>query len=73
MMMLLDADRPFLEQLEEMAVYDDNVFQFLIKDVYGNQERLMLLESFRLYTATPLQSRPHRSSGRAKRFRYCRG
>ncbi len=50
MNVILDADKPFLSQLEELALSDDQTCEWLVREIYQNPRRLFLLESMRLET-----------------------
>jgi hypothetical protein len=49
----IDADRPFLEQFEEQALYDDDTLQYLIEEIYPNREIMAILTELR---PAPVQS-----------------
>jgi len=49
----IDADRPFLEQFEEQALYDDDTLQYLIEEIYPNREIMANLTELR---PAPVQS-----------------
>lgn len=54
MSLILDADKPFLEQLEELALSDDEAYELLTQKIFRNPERLYLLESLRLTNTNDL-------------------
>ncbi len=51
----IDADRPFLEQLEEQALYDDDALQYLIDEIYPNRQIMANLTELRLAPAHSLR------------------
>lgn len=51
----IDADRPFLEQFEEQALYDDDTLQYLIEEIYPNREIMANLTELRLAPAQSLR------------------
>ncbi len=44
----LDADRPFLEQIEEQALVDDQALSWLVDEIYPNREVMSNLTNTRL-------------------------